>query len=62
MLKGNKKEEAILFLEPLNPLKAKWDGPTLSFEGSKELSQVDNVLNNDQVRNYIARLLSNKSG
>lgn len=58
MLKGNKKEEAILFLEPSNPLKAKWDGPTLSFEGSKELSQVDNVLNNDQVRNYIARLLS----
>lgn len=58
LVKGNNKEEAILFLEPYSELKALWDGEVLSFNTAKEISQTDDVLNNKTVKNYLATFLS----
>lgn len=58
MIKGSDQEKAILFLEPYSELKALWDGAVLNFDTAKELSQVDKILNNDVVKNYLATFLS----
>src|SRR5690554_1638539 len=58
MIKGNNKEESILFLEPYSELKALWEGEVLNFELAKELSQTDNIIENTTIKNYLASLLS----
>ena len=44
IVKGEKRSESFLFLEKVDPIKALWDGETLSFEKASELSGIE--LNN----------------
>lgn len=58
MVKGANNQKAILFLEPYSELKALWEGEVLKFDVAKELSQVDDVLANNTIKNVTSQYLS----
>lgn len=58
MVKGANNKKSILFLEPYSELKALWEGEVLKFDVAKELSQVDDVLANNTIKNITSQFLS----
>lgn len=58
MIKGANSHKSILFLEPYTELKALWEGEVLKFDVAKELSQVDDVLANNTIKNVTSQFLS----
>ncbi len=58
IIKGNGRNESILFIEPFDELKALWVGSGLTFAEAKNISSVDKVLSIDSFKNVIASYLS----
>ena len=58
IIKGNNKQETILFIEPFDELKALWVGSGLSFLEAKEISGVDKVLPITSFHSVMASYLS----
>jgi Xaa-Pro aminopeptidase len=58
--KGAHKTDSYLFIEPIDPVKALWDGAGLSFEEAAEIAQIDikNVKPIDTLNLFISQLLS----
>lgn len=58
--KGANKTDSYLFIEPIDPVKALWDGASLSFEEAAEIAQIDvkNVKPIDTLNLFISQLLS----
>lgn len=58
--KGANKTDSYLFIEPIDPVKALWDGAGLSFEEAAEIAQIDvkNVKPIDTLNLFISQLLS----
>ena len=58
--KGAHKTDSYLFIEPIDPVKALWDGAGLSFEEAAERAQIDvkNVKPIDTLNLFISQLLS----
>jgi len=55
IVKGKEKSESFLFLEPIDPIKALWDGETLSFKKAAEISgiKIENVRNIESFDSFI---------
>jgi Xaa-Pro aminopeptidase len=58
--KGAHKTDSYLFIEPIDPVKALWDGAGLSFEEAAEIAQIDvkNVKPIDTLNLFVSQLLS----
>lgn len=59
MVKGVNTSETYLFIEEVDPIKALWDGATLSFEEASKLSEipVSNIKNIDTLNTFINQIL-----
>lgn len=60
MIKGDKTSESFLYLEAVDPIKALWDGASLTFEQAHEISQIPlkNIRNIDNLNQDINNLLN----
>ncbi|KOR75731.1 Xaa-Pro aminopeptidase [Candidatus Phytoplasma pruni] len=60
MVKNEQKEEAFLFLDPVDPVKKLWDGETLSFAKAAEISSipVENCLDINLLKTLVFSLLN----
>lgn len=58
--KGANKTDSYLFIEPIDPVKALWDGAGLSFEEAAKMCEIDvkNVKAIDSLNLFISQLLS----
>lgn len=58
--KGANKTDSYLFIEPIDPVKALWDGAGLSFEEAAKMCEIDvkNVKAIDSLNQFISQLLS----
>lgn len=59
LIKGNNKLETFLFIEKQDPIKALWDGATLTFEEASKLSEIPltNILDINQLDSFINNLM-----
>ncbi|HRX45781.1 MAG TPA: aminopeptidase P N-terminal domain-containing protein, partial [Acholeplasmataceae bacterium] len=60
LAKGADKQESFLFIEPIDPIKALWDGAGLSFEEASKIAgiPVDHIKDIKTLQTFIAQTLS----
>lgn len=60
LIKSGVKQDAYLFIDPIDPVKSLWDGKTLSFEEAAEISgiPVAQIKDSNTLENFISGLLT----